>query len=103
MLPSRLLLAAAARGLSPPHTLSMPCTPRRSGLTPLLMGAVVSSSLMGALAASVAVLLQGDGMGRRQELLGAAGLYGRKGITNKVVQVHGIHLLHPEDPCICPK
>ena len=47
------------------------------GLSPLLMGLVVSSSLMGALAGSVAVLMGNDRLGRRTELLGAAGLYGR--------------------------
>ena len=47
-----------------------------TGLDPLTVGLVVSSSLMGALAGSVGVLLQGDRLGRRTELLAAAGLYG---------------------------
>ena len=45
------------------------------GLTSLDQGLVVSSSLLGALAGSVAVLALGDRLGRRSELLGASALY----------------------------
>ena len=44
---------------------------------PFLEGVTVSSSLMGALAGSIAVLILNDRLGRRTELLGAAGLYGK--------------------------
>jgi hypothetical protein len=45
-------------------------------LTPFQSGLVVSLSLAGALAGSAAALVKGDALGRRRELLLAAGLYG---------------------------
>ncbi len=77
-LPNRIVQTRAVLHSSIAPSLMADGIPLRSGLTPLLVGAVVSSSLMGALAGSIAILLQGDKLGRRQELLGAAGLYGRK-------------------------
>ena len=45
-------------------------------LTPLQSGLVVSLSLFGALAGSLMTLAAGNRLGRRTELLIAAGLYG---------------------------
>eukprot|EP00238_Polyblepharides_amylifera_P009327 CAMPEP_0196594268 /NCGR_PEP_ID=MMETSP1081-20130531/77815_1 /TAXON_ID=36882 /ORGANISM="Pyramimonas amylifera, Strain CCMP720" /LENGTH=489 /DNA_ID=CAMNT_0041918479 /DNA_START=387 /DNA_END=1856 /DNA_ORIENTATION=+ len=45
-------------------------------LSPLATGLIVSGSLAGALAASATALVYGDVLGRRNELLIAAGLYG---------------------------
>ncbi len=49
---------------------------RRYSLTAIQSGLVVSLSLAGALLGSLGALLFGDKLGRKRELVAAAGLYG---------------------------
>lgn len=55
------------------------CCLYRYGLSSWQSGAVVSASLLGALAGSAGAFAFGDALGRRKELLLAAALYGERG------------------------
>lgn len=78
-------------GAAPPTAVHAPCLthPRpaapalhhRYQLTSFQSGLVVSMSLLGALAGSVAALAAGNRLGRKVELMTAAALYGELGAT----------------------
>ena len=77
---------------SPPSHLRPPCCQCRYQLTTLQSGLVVSLSLAGALIGSVAALIFGDRLGRRRELLAAAGLYAAGSVAVAVAPGLGVLL-----------